>query len=247
MQRKAPLPGKIFARCILQRRFAGLFGCMALISCQSQPVFGCMARESCRELAIFPSEAAFGMHGAQNLPRIAARGRTAAESCHGKTPPENASRENIATASQAKSASGRNPATVGRWGTHFESILPSSSARERTVAKSCHYQSPENAFRAYLAIARHPRMHSFGIPPLPVARSRSALHAREWVQALGCAVGSGAQHFLCEGVDIPPSRGLTAGNDFESALFRWATMSPLLVLQSCAVLCAEAKSALTFI
>ena len=74
-----------------------------------------MARESCRELAIFPPEAAFGMHGAQNLPRIAARERTAAESCHGKTP-GNAPREYIATASQAKSASGRNPATAGRWG-----------------------------------------------------------------------------------------------------------------------------------
>ena len=45
--------------------------------------FGCMARESCRELAIFPSETTFGMHGAQNLPQIAARERTAAESCHG--------------------------------------------------------------------------------------------------------------------------------------------------------------------
>ncbi len=143
MQRKGPLPGKIFARCILQRRFAGLFGCMARISCQSQPVFGCMARESCRELAIFPSEAAFGMHGAQNLPRIAARGRTAAESCHGKTP-GNASRENIATASQAKSASGRNPATVGRRETHLASILPSASARERIRAQSCHRQAPGN-------------------------------------------------------------------------------------------------------
>ena len=125
MQRKGPLPGKIFARCILQRRFAGLFGCMA--------------RESCRELAIFPSEATFGMHGAKKLPRIDARERTAAESCHGKAL-ENASRENIATASQAKSASGRNPATVGRWG-------------GRTAREYCHYQSPENAFRAYPAIA----------------------------------------------------------------------------------------------
>ena len=102
-----------------------------------------MARESCRELAIFPPEAAFGMHGAQNLPRIAARGRTAAESCHGKTL-GNVSRENIATASQAKSASGRNPATVGRWGTHFAGILPSASARERIRAQSCHRQAPEN-------------------------------------------------------------------------------------------------------
>ena len=91
-----------------------------------------MARESCRELAIFPSEAAFGMHGAQNLPRIAARERTVVKSCHGKAP-ENAPREYIATASQAKSASGRSPATVGRWGTHLASILPSSSARETHI------------------------------------------------------------------------------------------------------------------
>ena len=48
--------------------------------------FGCMARESCRELAIFPSEAPFGMHGAQNLPRIAARERTGAKYCHRRAP-----------------------------------------------------------------------------------------------------------------------------------------------------------------
>ena len=35
-QRKRPLHGKIFARCIPKRLFAGLFGCMARISCQSQ-------------------------------------------------------------------------------------------------------------------------------------------------------------------------------------------------------------------
>ena len=191
-----------------------------------------MACESCRELAIFPSEAAFGMHGAQNLPRIDARERTAAESCHGKTP-GNAPRENIATASQAKGPSGRSPATVGRWGTHFAHILPSVSARERIASISCHRQTSENAQRRHTATASRP--------------SRNVLHAREWVQSLGCAVGFGAQRFLCKGVGIPPSRGLTAGNDFESALFRWATMSPLRVLQSCAVLCAEAKSALTFI
>ena len=169
MQRKGPLPGKIFARCIPKQLFAGLFGCMARISCQSQPVFGCVACESCRELAIFPSEAAFGMHGAQNLPRIAARGRTAAESCHGKTP-ENASRENIATASQAKSASGRNPAAVGRWGdapreniattsrprTHFAHILPSVSARERMASISCHRQTSENAQFRHTSIASCP-------------------------------------------------------------------------------------------
>ena len=193
MQRRGALPGKIFARCIPKRLFAGHFGCMARISCQSQPVFGCVACESCRELAIFPSEAAFGMHGAQNLPRIAARGRTAAESCHGKTP-ENASRENIATASQAKSASGRNPATVGRWETHLASILPSSSARERTAAESCHYQSPENAFRAYPAIAGCLGMHSVDILPSADIRECAVsayLHCRSSGRATFSTRGSG--------------------------------------------------------
>ena len=193
MQRKGALPGRIFAPCVPERRFAGLFGCIARISCQSQPVFGCMARESCRELAIFPSEAAFGMHGAQNLPRIDARERTAAESCHGKTP-ENAPRENIATASQAKSALGRSPATVGRRETHFASILPSSSARERTVAKSCHYQSPENAFRAYPAIAGHLGTHSVDILPSADIRECTAsayLHCRSSGRATFSTRGSG--------------------------------------------------------
>ena len=113
MQRKGALPGKISARCIPKRLFAGHFGCMA--------------RESCRELAIFPSEAAFGMHGAQNLPRTAARERTAAESCRGKAP-ENAPREYIATASQAKSASGRNPAIVERLGNAYSQRLANGAA-----------------------------------------------------------------------------------------------------------------------
>ena len=141
MQRKRPLHGKIFARCIPKRLFAGHFGCMARISCQSQPVFGCMARESCRELAIFPSEAAFGMHGAQNLPRIAARERTAAESCHGKTP-ENAPRENIATTSRPR--------------THFAHILPSPGAWECIASISCHRQTSENAQRWHISIAGRP-------------------------------------------------------------------------------------------
>ena len=105
--------------------------------------FGCMARESCRELAIFPSETTFRMHGAQNLPRIAARERTVVKSCHGLTLGD-APRENIATTSQAKSASVRSPATVGRWETHFASILSSAS----------------------------PGTHRARILPLPVARER---------------------------------------------------------------------------
>ena len=148
MQRKRPLHGKIFARGILQRRFAGHFGCMARTSCQSQlisdawradlatnwrfsrprPLSGCMERKTCHGL---PPGNAFrehfsigkrpGTHRGEILPRIDTWGRT---------------REYIATASQAKSALGL-PATAGRWRTHFASILPSSSARERISATSC--------------------------------------------------------------------------------------------------------------
>ena len=118
-----------------------------------RPLSGCMERKTC--------------HG------LTPRERTAAESCHGKAL-GNASREYIAAASQAKGASGRSPATVGRWGMHFESILPSSRARERTVVKSCHYQSPENAFRAYPAIAGCLGMHSVDILLSSSARERTA-------------------------------------------------------------------------
>ena len=169
MQRKAPLPGKIFARCILRRRFAGHFGRMARISCQSQPVFGCMARESCRELAVFPPEAAFGMRGAKNLPRIAARGRTAAESCHGKTP-ENASRENIATTSRPR--------------THFAHILPSPGAWECIASISCHRQISENAQRRHTATAsrpvtqRSPREGVGSVPWLCCGARRAILSVR---------------------------------------------------------------------
>lgn len=85
--------------------------------------FGYTAAICCHELAIFPSEATFGMHGVKNLPRIAARERISRAFCH-RQAHGNAPHEYIATASQAKSASGRNPATAGRWRTHFASILP---------------------------------------------------------------------------------------------------------------------------
>ena len=58
--------------------------------------FGCMARESCQEGALFPSQAPFGIHGAQNLPRMAARERIASIFCHGKAL-GNAQRRYIAT------------------------------------------------------------------------------------------------------------------------------------------------------
>ena len=48
--------------------------------------FGCMAAICCQGGALFPPEATFGMHGAQNLPRIAAWERTRAKYCHRRAP-----------------------------------------------------------------------------------------------------------------------------------------------------------------
>ena len=135
MQRKVPLPGKIFARCIPKRLFAGLFGCMARISCQSQLISDAW-------------RANLAANWRFSRPRPLS-GCMERKTCHG-LPPGNAPRENIATASQAKGASGRNPATFERPETHLASILPSSSAQERIAREYCHYQSPESAFAKIL-------------------------------------------------------------------------------------------------
>ena len=205
MQRKGPLPGKICARCILRRRFAGLFGYMARISCQSQLISDAWRANLARK-------------GRFSRPRPLL-GYMERKTCHG-LPPGNAPRRNLATASRPR--------------THFAHILPSPGAWERIVSISCHRQTSENAQRRHTATASR---------PVAQRSPREGVGSGPW---LCCGVRR-ATLSLREGVGIPPSRGLTAGNDFESALFRWATMSPLRVLQSCAVLCAEAKSALPFI
>ena len=141
MQRKGALPGRIFAPCVPERRFAGLFGCIARISCQSQPVFGCVARESCHELAIFPSEAAFGMHGAQNLPRIAARERISRVFCH-RQAPGNAPRRNLVAARPPRTHRARILPLPVRPRAHQGAILPPSDAGKRISRAFCHRQAP---------------------------------------------------------------------------------------------------------
>ena len=63
-------------------------------------------------------------------------------------------------------------ATDCRPGTHLASILPSASARECTVVKSCHGKALGNAPRRNLVAARPPRTHRASILPLP-ARPRA--------------------------------------------------------------------------
>ena len=183
MQRKAPLPGRIFARCILQRRFAGLFGYMARISCQSQLVSDAWRANLARK-------------GRFSRPRPLS-GCMERKTCHGLTP-GNAPRRNLATARPPRTHRARilplpvrprvhqgailPPSDAG--GTHFASILPSSSARERNVAKSCHYQSPENAQRRHISVAgrpvaqRSPREGMGSVPWLCCGVRRATLSVR---------------------------------------------------------------------
>ena len=124
MQRKGPLPGKIFARCIPERPFAGLFGCTARISCRSQPVLDARRRYVAANWRF-------------SRPRPL-RERMKRKSCHG-SPPENASRRYLATVGRRgahfchRRALGNAPrrylATGKRPGTHHGIILPRLDAR----------------------------------------------------------------------------------------------------------------------
>ena len=144
---KSPVRGKIRAPCIRNAPQTAVGGCTARISCQEGALFAARTprimhgarilpspappnRSSSRNSAASePPEATFGMHGAQNLPRIAARERTAAESCHGKAP-GNASRENLVTVGRRGNAF-RGHFAIGECpGTHQGTILPSPDARK---------------------------------------------------------------------------------------------------------------------
>jgi len=129
VQRKGPLPGKIFARCILRRRFAGLFGYMARISCQSQLISDAW-------------RANLAMNWRFSRPRPLS-GCMERKTCHG-LPPGNAPRRNLATAKRPGVHRARTLSPSDAGGTHFAGILPSASARERIRAQSCHRQVPGN-------------------------------------------------------------------------------------------------------
>ena len=143
MQRKGPLPGKIFARCIPKQLFAGLFGCMARISCQSQLISD----------AWRANLAANWRFSRPKPPRRCMRRKN----CHG-LPPGNAPWRNLATDRRSgthrarilplpvrpRAHQGAVPPPSDAGGTHLASILPSSSAWERIRAQSCHRQVPGN-------------------------------------------------------------------------------------------------------
>ena len=155
MQRKGVLPGKIFARRILQRRFAGHFGCMARRSCQSQLISDAWRANLAANWRFF-------------RPRPLS-GCMERKTCHG-LPPGNAPRRNLATARppgthrasilplpvrpRAHQGAILPPPDAG--GAYCASILPSASARERIASIPCHRQTSENARRRHTATASRP-------------------------------------------------------------------------------------------
>lgn len=229
------------------------------------------------------------------MPRIAARERTAARSCHCRTP-GNAFRERFAIDERPKKAPRRNDATDRRPKTHHGEILPRPAPSGRMASICCHGR----ALRGYAAeiccrclSGRYWRaaamkepgaLEGTSTPPPRVGHLRCArplVHALQCFREVGalrslhgavCVLAPSPQGHgallsaLIAGAWGPLGRswvattartfmagaweslfsGLIARSGFESALFRWATMSPFRVLRSSAVSCAEAKCALTF-
>ena len=119
MQRKEPFPGKIFTPCVPERRFAGLFGCIARISCQSQLILNTRRQY-----------AATNWRFSRPKPLL---GCVERKTCHG-LPPGNAFREHFAI--------GKRP------GTHRGGILSRQGTRERIARVYCHCQSGQERIRA---------------------------------------------------------------------------------------------------
>ena len=116
---KGALSGKIFTPCVPERRFAGLFGCIARISCHSQLILNTRRQY-----------AATNWRFSRPKPLLGCMER---KTCHG-LPPRNAFREHFAI--------------VERPGTHRGGILPRQGPRERIARVYCHCQSGQGHIRA---------------------------------------------------------------------------------------------------
>ena len=127
MQRKEPFPRKIFTPCVPERRFAGLFGCIARISCQSQLISDAW-------------RANLAANWRFSRPRPLS-GCMERKTCHG-LPPGNAFREHFAI--------GKRP------GTHRGEILPRQGTWGLIAREPCHRRTLGNAFRERFAIVERP-------------------------------------------------------------------------------------------
>ena len=136
MQRKRPLHGKIFARCIPKRLFAGLFGCMARISCQNKLILDTRRRY-----------AATNWRFSRLRPLS---GYMERKTCHG-LPPGDAFREHFAIGKRTGTHRASILPLPVRPRAHQGAIPPSSDAGERISRAFCHRRAPGNAFREHFA------------------------------------------------------------------------------------------------
>ena len=136
MQRKGPLPGKIFARCILRRRFAGLFGYMARISCQSRLISDAWRANLARK----------GRFSRLKLLLGCMKRKT----CHG-SPPGNAFREHFSIGKRPGTHRGEILPRIDTWGRTARVYCHCQSGQERIRAQSCHRRAPGNAYSQRLA------------------------------------------------------------------------------------------------
>ena len=127
MQRKEPFPGKIFTPCVPERRFAGLFGCIARISCHSQLISDAW----CANLAT---------NWRFSRPRPLS-GCMERKICHG-LPPGNAPRRNLVAARPPRTHRARILPLPVRPRAHQGAILPPSDAGKRISRAFCHRQAP---------------------------------------------------------------------------------------------------------
>ena len=145
MQRKGVLPGKIFAPCVPERRFAGLFGCMARISCQNQLISDA-----------WRANLAANWRFSRLRPLLGCMER---KTCHG-LPPGNAPWRNLATARHLGTHRASILPLPVRPRAHQCAVLPLSDAGKRISRAFCHRRAPGNAPWRNIATTSRPKTHS---------------------------------------------------------------------------------------
>ena len=141
MQRKGPLPGRIFAPCVPERRFAGLFGCIARISCYSQLILNTRRQY-----------AATNWRFSRPKPLLGCMER---KTCHG-LPPGNAFREHFAIGKRPGTHRGEILPRIDTWERTARVYCRCQSRQERIRAQSCHRRTLGNASCEHFAIVERP-------------------------------------------------------------------------------------------
>ena len=200
MQRKRPLHGKIFARCIPKRLFAGLFGCMARISCQSQLILDTRRRY-----------AATNWRFSRPRPLSGCMER---KTCHGLTP-GNAPRRNLATARPPRTHRARILPLPVRPRAHQGAIPPPPDAGKRTSRAFCHRRAPRapmchgSRSAHALWLRTPPVVYATRHPDAAELRVLQAVRALAVTQPADCRVAAERVVNIAKLVSVPQRRSAT--------------------------------------